>query len=218
MVDKDNYLLQVSRYIHRNPLEAGLTARLNDYRWSSYPAYLGRVTPPPWLVTQTVLAMIGQRDKSRRYQGFVEQGVDEEIQTFYQKKQTAAVLGDEGFCRRLASRVNKTTKEIPQARRLAKRPSLEAIMQTVAKAFSVAVSELQQSTRGRGRQNLPRMVAMTLARKQAGYGLKEIANGFGVGHYSSISVASHRLMAKMKDDARLARTVKRVEKALAEQK
>ncbi|MGH7929736.1 MAG: transposase, partial [Candidatus Binatia bacterium] len=35
LVDKDNYFLQVSRYIHRNPLEAKLVERPQDYRWAA---------------------------------------------------------------------------------------------------------------------------------------------------------------------------------------
>ena len=37
-IDADAYLLQVSRYIHRNPLDAGLVTRIDQYRWSSYSA------------------------------------------------------------------------------------------------------------------------------------------------------------------------------------
>ncbi len=42
LVDKDNYILilQVSRYIHRNPVEANLVEPPRDYRWSSYGAYV----------------------------------------------------------------------------------------------------------------------------------------------------------------------------------
>ena len=40
LVDKDNYLLQVSRYIHLNAVEAKLAERPQDYRWSSYRSYL----------------------------------------------------------------------------------------------------------------------------------------------------------------------------------
>ncbi len=34
LVQEDSYLLQLVRYIHRNPLKAGLTTTLNDYMWS----------------------------------------------------------------------------------------------------------------------------------------------------------------------------------------
>lgn len=40
VVDRDNHLLQVSRYIHLNPVGAKLAQRPQDYRWSSYRAYL----------------------------------------------------------------------------------------------------------------------------------------------------------------------------------
>jgi REP element-mobilizing transposase RayT len=40
-VDKDEYLLQVSSYIHLNPLMDGLVEKLEDYQWSSYPDYIG---------------------------------------------------------------------------------------------------------------------------------------------------------------------------------
>ena len=39
-VDDDGYFLTVLRYIHRNPVKAGITARLEDYPYSSYTAYL----------------------------------------------------------------------------------------------------------------------------------------------------------------------------------
>ena len=41
LVDKDNYLLEVSRYIHLNPVAVRIVGRPEEYRWSSYAAYLG---------------------------------------------------------------------------------------------------------------------------------------------------------------------------------
>ena len=40
-VDKDEYLLQLSSYIHFNPVKDGLIDNLDDYQWSSYPDYIG---------------------------------------------------------------------------------------------------------------------------------------------------------------------------------
>ena len=39
LVENDAYLMQLSYYIHRNPLRAGIVKRLMDIRWSCYPAY-----------------------------------------------------------------------------------------------------------------------------------------------------------------------------------
>ena len=35
-VDADSYLLELTRYIHLNPIRAGLCAAAKDYEWSSY--------------------------------------------------------------------------------------------------------------------------------------------------------------------------------------
>ena len=39
-VDADSYLLELLRYIHRNPLESGVVDDINKYTWSSHKAYL----------------------------------------------------------------------------------------------------------------------------------------------------------------------------------
>jgi putative transposase len=58
LVDTDAYWLTLVRYIHRNPVEAGLVGDCADYRWSSHCGYLGRACPA-WLTTAPTLAMFG---------------------------------------------------------------------------------------------------------------------------------------------------------------
>ena len=55
LVDAQAYWLQLSRYIHRNPLEAGLVGDLTDYPWSSYQAYTKARSAPGWLSTEYIL-------------------------------------------------------------------------------------------------------------------------------------------------------------------
>ena len=51
LIDSNGYLLQISRYIHRKPIDMKrpLVSLLADYRWSSYPAYAGKTKPAVWL-------------------------------------------------------------------------------------------------------------------------------------------------------------------------
>ena len=44
VVETDAYFLTVLRYIHQNPMKAGLVTRIGDYRWSSYPEYMATST------------------------------------------------------------------------------------------------------------------------------------------------------------------------------
>jgi REP element-mobilizing transposase RayT len=58
LIDNDAYWLALVRYIHRNPVEAGMVADPADYRWSSHCSYLGRACQA-WLTTAPTLAMFG---------------------------------------------------------------------------------------------------------------------------------------------------------------
>ena len=61
LINAASYLLQVSRYIHRNPIElkTPLVAKLIDYAWSSYPAYLNKASIFPWLNQSDIFKELG---------------------------------------------------------------------------------------------------------------------------------------------------------------
>jgi REP element-mobilizing transposase RayT len=71
LVDRNEWLLEVVRYVHRNPVKARLVSRPEEYPWSSHGAYLG--TAPPWLAAGEVLSLLaGSRPKARKlFQEFV---------------------------------------------------------------------------------------------------------------------------------------------------
>ena len=73
LVDRDNYLLQVSRYLHLNPVAAKLVEKPQDYRWSSYRGYIvpGAV---PMISTEAVLDQLGVKrlEQIRKYREYVE--------------------------------------------------------------------------------------------------------------------------------------------------
>lgn len=48
LIDEESYLLQVSRYIHLNPVEAKIVKNAFDYTWSSYNAFINENTKPFW--------------------------------------------------------------------------------------------------------------------------------------------------------------------------
>jgi len=66
------HLLQVTRYIHRNPVDAGLVPRPGDWRWSSYAGYVNSLEAPPWLRSTAVLGCLGSIGARHRYRVLVE--------------------------------------------------------------------------------------------------------------------------------------------------
>lgn len=72
-IDTDDEFLHVSRYIHLNPVTAGMISiqTLLTYPWTSFPAYIGDAHT--WIDTSEVIGMIGSKE---RYFEFVSDQVE----------------------------------------------------------------------------------------------------------------------------------------------
>jgi len=182
LVDADSYLLNVSRYIHLNPVAAGMVKKAAQYPWSSYPVYIGKTQEPFWLTTSDTLSMTGQRQQKQRYQSFVEQGIDQDTEKFYGRKKLLPILGSEGFVNNIMNR-QTSHQEIPASRQNHQEISLNDVVRVSARVFSVPEATLYETPRGRGQLNTARSAAMYLGRKYAGHSLNEIAEYFGLNHY-----------------------------------
>lgn len=204
LVDADSYLAQVSRYIHLNPVEGGLSRKASAYAWSSYGCYVGEHQAPDWLSRGPVLGLFGNRAPIQRYREFVESGVEEEIQEFYQRAYLGPVLGSESFRRRVKQRYRsgEPDREVAAVKRLVPPPSINRIRAETARQFGVTEAAIGESSRGRGMINLPRGVAIALSRMVGGYPLAAIAQQFGLGHYSSVTKAVRRLRDRAETDTR----------------
>ena len=86
LVDHESYLLQVSRYIHLNPVNAKLANLPDQYKWSSYIYYINKKEKPDWLHIDLPLTTI-------EYKKFVEEEIDHEIKSFYERKNHGMILG-----------------------------------------------------------------------------------------------------------------------------
>lgn len=49
LVQRDQYMMELARYVVLNPLRAGLVSTLDDWRWSNYACFVGKQTVPEWL-------------------------------------------------------------------------------------------------------------------------------------------------------------------------
>lgn len=72
-MDRSEYLLHLSRYIHLNPIQAGLAKQAQDWEFSSYREYIGLrkgTLPRP----DVVLSQFPNRDAYRRFVEAYESG------------------------------------------------------------------------------------------------------------------------------------------------
>ena len=73
LVDADSYLLELVRYIHRNPLDSGLVDNLQKYLWSSHKLYLSDAKKWKWIFKDYILKLFSKSkpESIRLYKQFV---------------------------------------------------------------------------------------------------------------------------------------------------
>jgi hypothetical protein len=212
LVEADSYLLTLVRYIHRNPLKAGLTDKLGRYQWSSHRGYLSTAEKWNWLHKNFVLSMLSKsrRDRMKNYRQFIsaEDADGDEIDRVLDKKKWPAILGSTKFINRVKERFfpEKVDVEVPQSRELAPTPA--QIKKAVCERYRINTDELLVSKRGVF--NEPRNVAIYLTRRLRGDSLKQIGGQFQVKKYSSVSSVIERMKKAMATDGKLGSRVESI--------
>ena len=168
LVDADPYLEELIRYVHLNPVRAGIVKEPEDYPWSGHRAYLGLETIP-WLTTDWVLSQFSKRLTlaRRAYGRFVQEGKGGLHQEQYHRGlgRDSRILGDDDFMDRMLGR---------KPMRLRPKASLDRIMQEVCRYYHL--DEKDFLVPGKDRE-------LSEARWMAGWLVMEL----GVGTLSELS-------------------------------
>ena len=83
LIESDAYLMQASRYIHLNPVDAGLVRSAEAWPWSSAGFYLGHCQPKAWLTTAELLSIFSPSPEPKDYADYLAEGVDAETLNRY---------------------------------------------------------------------------------------------------------------------------------------
>jgi putative transposase len=202
LVEADSYGLELSRYIHLNPLRAGSVNRPEEYEWSSYRHYIGLAKAPSWLKTGFVLDVFGGKDAERKYREFVNEGMKEESESPLMGVIASTILGSPEFVR-VKSQEHLGEKEADRnmpALRILTRPTVDEIINTVEKVI--------------GKDDpLSRKVSIYFCHRYSGARLKEIGERFGMSD-AAITQASRRVKSSSASDITLRKLLDRVGKRL----
>ena len=213
LVAEDNYLLEIVRYIHRNPLRAGIAKRLGDYKWCSHQDYLKPYKEEgDWLYTDTILKMFSQIDGYETYRDFVGVEDSDSLTGVLDSKRWPSILGGEKFISwaKVVFFEKKRHREIPDSLQLA--PERKQILEAVY--FHYGVNEKEVLTGRRGKENEPRNVAMFLCRILRNDTLIDLGHEFGLSGYSSAGSAIERVVKKMTKSPDLVRNIEKIKKLL----
>lgn len=214
VVDADNHWLELSRYVHREPIDTGAAKGIAGYKWSSYRAYVGLETTPAWLTTKHILTSIATRDSKRRYIAYVAVGTDEALQRFYSQSKIKPVLGSDAFRKKVLSGKSSDVDR-PELKSASLRPTLKEIVTATCREFAVNQAMIWTSTRGRGVTSPARSVTMYLCQQIGDMRLSAIADTFGLASYASAGAVIRTTRSRITEDKALGDRVKAIIRELS---
>ncbi|MBL7132529.1 MAG: transposase [Phycisphaerae bacterium] len=215
LVEKDYHYWELSRYIHLNPVRAGIVTRPDAYPWGSCREYLGVRDVPEWLATEEVLSQHGNTIGSARraYARFLEEALDNPPVSPLREAVAGTVLGSPSFVERVKSMIepDRADPNLPAARRLFADISCDHVAQAVAAELRVD----SKSLRARGRHgNDARLVGVYLCRTVARMLAKQVGLYFGDVGGSAVSNMVAKASRRRKVDKKFDSLLRAIEARL----
>lgn len=204
LVENDAYLLQLSYYIHRNPLRAGIVKRLADYHWSSYKAYAYGKDRPEWLNTEVILSqLMNVPDRNEAYRKNTQKYAKEGNQALDDLRH-GFMLGTEWFVESIKERYLPAVphREIPQQRQADRASFSENHLTEAAKALGCDLAGFRKSARISARDVDNRDLLIYLTWQFGGWTNQEIGDRFGL-TYSAVSRRVSLFKSKLCEDKTL---------------
>jgi putative transposase len=129
LIEKEGYYLEISRYIHLNPVRAKMVQRPEEWPWSSYAGYQRARAERDWVSYERVLAEFGgeAREARRQYARFVRAGLDDPPRSPWATALGGLIVGSERFAMRIRRLLEgrRLDADVPQLGRVRPRPTLE---------------------------------------------------------------------------------------------
>ena len=211
LIDADEYLLSVARYIHHNPSQAGIVSAIGNYRWSSHRGYLNYRKAPKWLNTEEILSILGRGSSGiEQYKKYMHSAVEKEIKEYYSRQYFRPILGTKEFAQWVVEKLGdqaKVDREKPESRQIFG-VELEQILKATAKYYGKTLGDFRKKRRGE--YNEARMMAVYLCRQLGGYRLTEIGKAVGLENPSSVGTAYLKMKTRVEEQRAVARRARKI--------
>lgn len=223
LVERDTYLLRLSRYVHLNPVFTTAARRrpvrerialLRRHRWSSYRSYIGSEKPLAFVDYAPILATVSPaaRRRAQAYRCFVESGIESVDAAFLQEKAASPLcLGSEAFRDRVRTLYGNLVKAVTRRedvafRRMGTRVSVEEILTLVSGRLGVEREALLR----RRRDCLDRAIASRMLCDYGGLTQRQAAGVLGIGSGACVSRHLRKLALRMEADRALRDRVRQI--------
>lgn len=195
LIEPDSYALELSRYIHLNPVRAKVVKKTEDYLWSSYQYYLDVSRKPEWLDTDLILSYFGnvKPERIQKYRIFTEEAVEKKHESPLKNVVGSVLLGGDKFIREIKNKYIKdveVSRDLPSIRSLKRMNSMEEIVKVIDEE-----SGIQD-------KNLHKKLVIYMSHRFSGIYTKDIGQYFGVSE-SAVSKISIRFERDIENNAGL---------------
>jgi putative transposase len=206
-------LLEVMRYIHLNPLRAGMVEKLDEYTWTSHNQYRGtdeKGPAEPWHLLKKLSTE--RREAIKKYEAFMSEGEikdkDGDVMAYFGKQ----AIGSDDFVRdiKLMFKEKDLSKEINNRVQLKKIYPAERVIAVVCKYYKISKEEMLK----KGRWNNRKPVVAYLLSQYSGLKNTEIAELMGGLHPSGIGKMTDGAVLLMKKGRPEAKDILQIEKEL----
>lgn len=205
LVEADEYLKPLVRYVHLNPVEAGIVKEIGHYRWVSHHIYLKGQSQEKWIEVETVLGQFSRKKAQaiKEYRKYVEDGNETELKNFYGGKKQGWILGTEGFKNTIKEEIIESgwEEEVAEKREVEAQKVVEEILRQVGEEYDLTREELLKSRRGQ--ENIARKMALSLAREFSRLKLNELGIIFGIKSYRTVGTNCYRVKREIERDRKL---------------
>jgi len=214
LIGADNYLLQLVRYIHKNPVKAGLVEAPQSYLWSSHKGYLSVSKKWDWLYKRFILSLLTPRkeDWIKEFKRFMLLEDKDEASRVVDSKKWPSMLGPTDFIDWIKGKYysKREDEDVPDSKALL--PEKDKILRAVCRFYHVDKEELIKSRRGVF--NEPRNVAIYIIRQLRRDRLRLICEQFQMEKYSSVSSVIERMKARMKQETKLRNRIRAITESI----
>jgi putative transposase len=201
LVDEDAYFLELTRYIHLNPVRAKMVDLPQKYRWSSFKGYIKPKTDK-YIDYPELISYLGM--KPLEYKDFVLSAIDKN-DTLLDKVYASSFLGTKTF---IKDKLNEFRPEIESGdfahkRKLQPSVSISDIINAVAKVFN----ETKESVFAKkNSQSNTRKIAIYIAKNITALTNKEIGSCFNISD-SAVGKINKTVICLLREDKRLRKRV-----------
>ncbi|OGP99623.1 MAG: hypothetical protein A2026_02525 [Deltaproteobacteria bacterium RBG_19FT_COMBO_46_12] len=216
LIEADEYLRPLSRYIHLNPVRAKLVPTPDLYFWSSYRALIGKTRIPRLLEVDWLLTNFSEKRKEamRRYKAFVE-GMDmTKLKNPNKEIVGSFILGREHFVNWVKETFlfgRDDNKEIPQLKLLKTRGDPRRVVDEVCKEFGCSMEQvLKKGTK----RNTAREAAIYLTKELSGLTCRDLGIYFGGVSGALITMTANRIAKRQIRDQVLGERIEKIKRQI----